>query len=664
MGEREESFPPPFGSTLLINGELRPVAAHGNPGEFNLKRFRAGENVIGLFHCKSILEAPVQVKLSPTLAIRKWLADSCDRLALQDAPLWKGLLLGFRRDLDPSLMEQLRVTGLTHLLALSGLNIGFLALAFIGLGSLLRLSLLNRFLLAIVLVLLYSQVIPERGSTLRATIMTLAIMLGYLFRRWTPQLNSIGLAGLIILAYRPLDLFEAGFQLSFAATGAIFLFEADFSRLNNWRRGDSGRVVRIFRHWIMVPFVVSIACSAFTAPLTSYHFSSIPLGGPFFNLIAVPILGVVYAGAWLAVSAQIFGTSFPQLIADGVLAISASWQEVTRYFAVIAPEWKYTLPPWSLSVLLGLLIWGAISIKPLLKRLIILVFGISATIIFATIKTSPTNFKTLFLDVGHGDAQLWRFPDGKTILIDCGPVPSTAIGRVDKVLRRLNIDKVDLLVATHPDADHIGGFNTLVKEFTVEKAVSTLSENSSNTLLTLEAISLQKSLVWNQISVGDTIAGLADGYTLEVLNPPPLDLGWSDNDLSIVLKLTVPVGAEGEITLLSTGDIERAAEVSLVKDHILKADLLKVPHHGSPTSSTDEFIKAVSAEFGIVSRGWGDERVSAKGRLEVINRYEFVGTELHFTDKEGAILMEATPDGWQMVDWRHPSFSSWILGGI
>ncbi len=655
--------PPDLGAYLLATGELKPFRERKNPGDFDLKRWRSADGFIGEFAAKSIQEISVRKPFSPIISARKWLSDSCDRLATHDASLWKGLLLGFRRDIDPTLMEELRQTGLTHLLALSGLNVGFLALAFIGFGSLLRLNLSARVGLALLLVIVYSQIIPDRGSTLRATIMTAAMLLGYLFRKWTPSLNSIGFAGLLILAYRPLDLFDPGFQMSLAATFGIFIFAKDIFRVNNWRRSNSGRIMRFARHWILVPLAVSFAASTFVAPFTSHFFSSIPLAGPFFNLLGIPLLGVVYAGAWMAVLTQPLGAWVSQLLADGVLTLSLSWQTATHYMATVAPEWRVTLPPWSVILIISLLIWAGVSTKAYYKRIILLVGGIAAVLVFSRISGTGGNFRALFLDVGHGDAQAWLFPDGSTYLIDAGPAPHRPEGSVEKFLRHANRDKLTLIVASHPDADHIGGFRTIIDNFEIENAVSNYSPKSTQTFDSLLQTSRQRMVAWQQVSADDSIVGLPDGYDLDILNPPRENPGWSDNDLSVVLRLSVPAGNH-KYHLLTTGDIEESAEYYLVTQNDCRAELLKIPHHGSSTSSSAEFIEAVSPKFGVVSRGWSDKRVGAAAREEVVNRYEAAGAEVLYTDVDGAILMEASPDGWRRIDWRQPRFWDWLWGRL
>lgn len=330
--------------------------------------------------------------------------------------------------------------------------------------------------------------------------------------------------------------------------------------------------------------------------------------------------------------------------------------------AQIAPEWRITLPPWSIVLIFGMLIWAGVSRRALIYRYLILSCGVATVLIFATIKVDSSNFRALFIDVGHGDAQVWLFPDGVTCLIDAGPIPNNSEKRVDKILHRLNRSNLSLIVASHPDADHIGGFNSILKEFDVENAITNYSSKSTETFRTLIENSTQKSVVWRQLSEGDTIFGLPDGYGVQILNPPSQNSGLSDNDLSLVLRLAIPVGFNKKLYLLTTGDIEVTTETSLKNKYYLESGLLKIPHHGSPTSSSEDFIKAVAPKYGIISRGWGDERVGAIARQAVLNRYKSVDVELLYTDKEGAILMEATPEGWRSVDWRRPPFLRWLIG--
>lgn len=653
---------PALGATLMGDGELTPFHPRRNPGEFNLKLNRASNGFVGEFHCRSILEYRSPESTSPIIIIRKWLAESCDKLAREDASMWKGLLLGFRRDIDPVLLSDLQVTGLTHLIALSGLNIGFLALGFIAIGSIFRLTIRVKVIFALVLVIGYALIIPDRGATIRATVMTSALLSGFLLKRWSPVVNTLGLALLVILALKPLDLFDPGLQLSLAAVAGISLFTPEISKLNNWRRNNASRAFRLLRHWLLVPMAVSITASVFVAPLTSNLFSSIPLGGPLFNLVAVPLMGVLYAGIWMAVLSQPFGDQLAFLLADGVRITSFLWRELTHNFATIAPELGLTLPPLSIMAIFGLLIWAGLSRIDIKKRLLYTTLGVTLVLLISIIHTGESRFRVLFLDVGHGDSQIWMFPDGSNWLIDAGPAPLRPNSVVERSLRKLNIDAVDLAVASHPDADHIGGFNTLFDEMDIAHLAINQGYENTETLKNIYESIQYHSIIFSPLSEGDSIAGLPPDYRIKVLNPPVTPFNWSENDLSIVLLLTVPIGKDHFVRLLTTGDIEETAEKRLLGFSDIRAELLKIPHHGSPTSSTQDFVNRVAPDFGVISRGRGDERVAFNGRELVLERYQAVGTDVHFTDREGAILFEASSDGWRSIDWRDPGFWKWLTG--
>lgn len=240
------------------------------------------------------------------------------------------------------------------------------------------------------------------------------------------------------------------------------------------------------------------------------------------------------------------------------------------------------------------------------------------------------------LDVGQGDAILLRSPAGKTVLVDAGVLKGQPIAQ----LRALGVTHLDLVVASHPHADHIGGMPAVLQAFTVGQYTdSGLPHSTDNYQQTMTLIE-EKGIPWKAAQVGQTY-NLDDGIKIEVLHPgvSPLTNTRSDlNSNSVVLRVT-----HGQDCMLFVGDAEAETEAALLQRGLSQCSLLKVAHHGSNHSSTDAFLDAVEPEYALISVGAGN-RYGHPGP-EAVRRLESRGAEVHRTDLEGALRVESTGKG-------------------
>ncbi len=653
------------GVKVNVSGSLQPMRPRRNPGDFDLKGWRQRNGYIGtMFIGSSSSVEVIDTSLSWIYRARTGIASEIKHYFKNDAPFITALMLGIRRDIDEDMLENLRKAGLSHLLALSGLHVGFLTGILWGIGALFRLKYNWRVVWVILFLILFLMIVPHRSSTLRATIMAVSFLIAPLFRRWSHPANTIGVAALVVLCLRPGDLFDVGFQLSFAAVGGILFFKPAYEPYILTLKRSSGRLRRLTIRYFIVPLLISTSASIMVMPLTSYHFGTMALGSPIFNIFAIPFLALVYAGSWTVLMFSMLVPWLAGLLADGLSGILYLWKEMVVLLGAIAPVYAVRISP----VVTGSMI-VFVCVASRFKRKISFIFlllSVVALFLFDNVLAKPIRFQAWFLDVGHGDAAVWRFPNGRTVVIDGGPTwRNHDIGRMAQILDYWNCHQIDLLVASHPEADHISGLIELVEHFPVGLAIASPNVSPSLNYALLCSLSTIKNVYWHKATNGMNIKKLGSDYNLEVLGPPVGKRWWSSNDASLVLRLNVRIG-DDSLRILTAGDIERLGEDALIlSGSSIESDLLKVSHHGSGTSNSIEFIDAVQPKVAIISRGISD-KMGSKLSSEVMSLLENRDIETYSTHTKGAILCEPAADSsgthWKVVNWRKPDYIRWLFG--
>lgn len=245
--------------------------------------------------------------------------------------------------------------------------------------------------------------------------------------------------------------------------------------------------------------------------------------------------------------------------------------------------------------------------------------------------TSMEDMEAHFIDVGQGDSALIFTPNGKTILIDGGK--QSADEKVVSYLKQAGVSSIDLMVATHPDSDHIGGLIAVLEQFEVKKVLDSGKSHTSQTYLEYLTIIDSKDIPFEVAKEGNLI-DLDSDIQIKVLNSGSEIK--DNNESSVVLKITY-----GQIDFLFTGDAENKQEAEMVSKHGVDAEILKVGHHGSNTSSSQEFINAVKPKVAILSYGEGNSY--GHPYSDVVNRLKATGAEIYSTAVSGNIVV--TTDG-------------------
>lgn len=651
---------------------------HGfrNPGVFSYERHLAFERIhaIGfLSDEKMFVKVGEGFKNPFSLRIEAWRDHIRYFLqsegALPTSALFQALVLGEQGTIPEEVREDFVISGIAHLLAISGDHLGIVSFLSFSLflwvmkrSEILLLSISVRkwaAILTIPCLILYTFIAGGGISVIRATIMVIVFFLSIVFDRERHLLHTLGLAAFLILLFSPPSLFDVSFQLSFLAVLSIlYLVPPILRRLKqeifpipkeiSWKK-------RLWQY-VRLCFIVTAVATLGTAPFVALHFNRISLIGFLTNLIAIPWVGFIISPISLIASLfSFFLYPLASLLITANQFLATLLLKTISLFASIPYASIYIPTPTPLEIILYyLLFFLSIHLRKG-KAIRYLFIGIciflAADITYWNLKdTFQKNLKITFLDVGHGDSILVEFPRGEKMLVDGGGLHGDRfdIGKnvIAPFLWNKKIRRIDTLVLTHPDPDHLKGLNFIASQFSIGQFWDSGFRSDSESFLRLEETLSKKGV--KRFSLNEhTPLQMIQGVEITILNPAagrkgpvsrqrPADL----NNHSLVMRLGFK-----NISLLLTGDIEKEAEERMMrKGHLLTANLLKVPHHGSSTSSSSVFLRAVKPDYAIVSVG--ERNIARLPHPEVIKRLERLGTKIYRTDKHGAIT--AITDGEKM----------------
>ena len=642
-----------YGAWLTATGRLETPR---NEGDFDYRAYLARREIYSELPFPALEEAagPAPHPLYHALYRLRDRAGAVLQKLLPEpqAALLRGILLGDDSGLPVPLDAAFRLSATSHIIAISGFNIALLA------GLLLRLAVPLAgprwtVWIAVVTIALYTLLVGADPSVVRAAIMGgITLFAGRWLGRTLYAYASLCLAAFAMTLLRPAALWDAGFQLSFAATLGILLYVEPLSRrvlavLGRWT--DEGRARRLAR-LLADGLLVTLAAQLLTLPLLLYHFRQLSLVSPLANLLILPAQPGIMIWGGLATAAGLLWLPL------GRLLVLPAWFFLTYTIAVV--EWFAALPFAAIRVtlapagvaasyaLIALLTWTAIRgprrVFAVARRqapaLALTASLVLALFVWQWAETRPDGrLHVSFLDVGQGDATLIRTPNGRRILVDGGQHPSLLNSHLGRLLPYAS-RRLDLVVATHPDTDHVAGLPELFDRYRVERLLTNgaLADGHPAYAALLEAATREEV----PVLAGQTgqVIHLDEGVEMQVLYCG--EAGSSDNDSSLALRLTY-----GDFSLLLTGDGELAAEEAMVSGSLpLTSTVWKAGHHGARTSGNAFFLEAVRPQVVVISCGEGNS--SGHPHPELLQRVAGVGAAALRTDELGTI--ELITDGRQI----------------
>jgi competence protein ComEC len=646
----DPGFPILPGQRLAVSGRRKEPDPPTNPGQFDYGAYLRSLELAGVFRADSISV------LAPPGSVDRLVAAARDALraglarAIPEAqrPMFEAALLGITSGLDPAVMEDFRASGMLHVLAISGQHVGIMALILLQAFSLLRLPRKAAFAATGAALALYVPVCGGSISVVRSAIMFWCALPAILLERPAKGINTLALAACICLLWMPRQILSLGFQLSFGATYFLLLYSRPLSR----------SVARMRLPWPLRPaigyawptFALSGVIFLGLLPLLSATVHTVSPTSVAGNLATVGLSSAMILAGCLALLAAPAG--WPGALIGESAGLLADWLAgVIRILARLPGSCMSSAglpPPWS-GLLLLLLLAFPFALRRRRGRLLALI-GLALFSGRWAMGAAQAHWqepaRAVFLDVGQGDATLLRLP-GADILVDAGPADA---GRkvILPYLRSQGIDRLDLVILTHPDLDHYGGLAHVAERMSIGKVVHAGGHSEARAWRDLRQALERRGVRWEPARSGHVLYRLEGGrFELSVLGPDREEQFRNRNDNSLICLLRAR-----DARIFLTGDMEKASQASLLERRAgdvpdWTGAILKVPHHGSDRTTDMAFLRAAAPTVAVISAGRRN-RFGHPGP-ETVETLRGLGARLLLTPVHGAVAWSSDRGGesWQ-----------------
>ena len=709
-----------YGAVVTITCVLNREDSFLNPGVTPRKEIlhRQGIDATGTIKSPLLIEV---VERESRFSLMAMFFDfrnaAITKFAEMFGPRTAGLLiatiLGDKYFLDRETADVFRAGGTFHILVISGLHMTFI-------GGLILLVVRrftrNRwlhFVFTAAAVWIYTLSVGAEPPAVRACLMITIVLLGQALYRNANLLNSLAATALILLIWKPSDLFNPSFQLTmvsvFAIVGIAVPLIVKLHLIGEWTPttsepfppsgprwlvrfcetlywNDKAWEIEATRHtwsarltkkplfnfwfrrslaWLFDGILVSAVVQICMLPLLVYYFHRMPVAALFLNLWVGAMMAVMSLAAIVTVVLSHIASFLAWPLVQFTEAVSGVTVSLSALFAggdnMRIPIYSgdgfwiyliYLIPV--VAIAASAFRWAPFALKqgglasrllPVTSVVIVILLGCVIILHPNSAPLADGKLKIDFLDVGQGDSALITFPNGETMLVDGGGrinyrdddddfEPDTArIGEmvVSEFLWERGLLRIDHVMASHADADHIQGLVDVARNFEIGKAYFAAVQGESKDYIELSGVLNRRGIGWQFLQAGDSFE--IGGVRIDVLYPSVSEASLTENDRSLVVGLSY-----GETRILLTGDIEREAEARLGSSgRLTDFDLVKVPHHGSRTSSTQAFVDVVGARTVIIPVG--KRSMFGHPHAEVVDRWKMSGAETITTGSKGTITV-------------------------
>lgn len=623
-----------YGDLLYIEGEFKQPEEARNYKGYNYKQYLKTKKIIGTVELEKV-KILKSSNGSFIHNIQKYIRDTINgTLTDEEGNLLLAILLGDKDKLSEDTQESFKTSNLSHMLAVSGAHVSYIIL---GLTYVLQNSIIgkkNGKIVCIIFLLAFMAITNFTPSVTRACIMAILTLFSSIIYRKSDVYTNISVAALITLIFNPYSLLDLGFQLSYGGTIGIIIF---IKRIQE--KKSNSKVINYIKQMALV----SIYANIIIIPIMMYHFNTVSFTFIISNIMASPILGIIVITGFLFIIASITVKPLTRLIAIFIKPILSILIKISQICSKLPFSNILVVTPYMFNVIsYYAIILYCIKSKKNNKCKIIICLLIVLILINFIIYIFPQKLRIFFIDVGQGDSTLIITPDKKTVLIDGGGSDSFDVG--EKVLLPYLLDrrilKIDYVLISHFDTDHCGGILTIMEKVKVKNIIISEQAEHSENYERFKKLMIHKKIRLIEVKKGDKIK-IGRYSEFKILFPTSRLLSENPlNNNSIVAQFNY-----NNFKMLFTGDIEKLAEQQILKTEKaeIRADILKVAHHGSKTSSIPEFIKAVRPKIALI--GVGKNNTFGHPNQQTIKNLENIKCRIYRTDLQGEIIIKIDQKG-------------------
>lgn len=648
-----------FGDEVIAEGILSTPAGLGNPGVFDYSKYLRLRGIYCVFKVDppgsiKIVKPPKRFSIQGIAYDLRHKARSLidSRFDKRHAGFLNSIIIGDRAQLEEGIKEDFIRTGTVHVLAISGLNVAFVAAIFLFIGGFLRIPKKANLILTLVLLIFYTFATGANPPIVRAIVMFAIFAVGYMLNRDSDPINTLSLAALAILIYNPKELFDPSFQLSFASVASIVIFTPPVMEALRLNEKNKRTLLGKTKFYILGGAAVSAAAWIGSSPLTAAYFNIVSPVSFAANLVIVPSLSLLTALSFVFLAVEPFSLQL-----GGVLSLAIRLVDDIvfglNHIMAIAPFSYIRVPAPPVYFAVFFYITALAIFLPKKRYFIIALLILCNVVIWSGVVSNKDDMEVTFLDVGQGDSAYIKTPSGANILIDGsggGVEGSFDMGRsvIAPYLWNRRVFNIDALIVTHFHEDHLGGIIYILNNFKVGCVIDNGSEVRGSYLFDEYLEAIRRNRIRRVTVRRGDIIGPFGGVSLYVLNPDPdPDVPAIDsNDNSLALKLVYK-----DFSALFCGDITQKAMEGLESyGSFLRSDVIKVPHHGGKLGDAWKikyFFDQVEARVAVISVGRNNRYgAPAKSTVDAILSS---GANIYETKDVGAVTVLVDKNGRQEV---------------
>ena len=618
-----------YGRKISCTGSFEAFEGELNPGQFDAEAYYENEGYTGILDAKDIRIVKEEESFSPDIYLHRLNLAISDKykkiLGDKNAGSLSAMVLGDKRGLDEEIKELYQENSISHLLSISGLHISLLGGAVFLFLRRLKVSFRFPLITSSIILIIYGAFTGFSVSTSRAIVMMSVLFISFVIGKSYDLPSGLALAALILIVMNHRVIYQSGFLLSFFAVIGIFyimpellyIFKVDIYHKRGIIKG---------LHLLLASIISSISILLATLPIILNNFYEVSLTGILLNIIVIPLMSLVVItgllGGFVALVSETMGSfllGITHYILNLYTLLCRLGDRLTCLRLIIGKPDKWQIV---LYYLILVIVFYLLALKRRENKLDslknnlskeyntskrIVVTGLMTFTSFLIIAYKPREFSINMLDIGQGDCFVVNDGNNDIYISDCGSTTVQNVGktRLLPFLKSKGWGKVDTIFISHMDKDHVNGVNDLLKcaEITIGRIIISASYKSDKLncaeLEELKELAKMRDIKLFYMKKGDEIVG--KDISFRCIYPTGEEDIKDQNEASIVMRMDYK-----GLSMLFTGDIAGSTEEKIIEGSekdILDCDILKVCHHGSKNSSTDDFLKKVSPKLYLISCG-------------------------------------------------------------